>query len=376
VVIGRTLDPPTLAISPASFQIGVPGGRTAQATLRVENTGAGTLDWQLLVPEASAPEHRAAAATQGSAAASQVAECDEEPGYRPPAASSAGGPDRFGYRWTDNRDPLGPVFAWTDIQLTGTTLNLLTGDDRAVGPIPLGFGFPFYGETFNAVYISTNGHLSLVEPSTAYGNQPLPSPIAPAHLVAPFWDDLRFDALPRAAYVADGTSFTVQYTDVFPLGGPGHYTFQVSLRQDGEIVFQYLRMTGPVRFSTVGIQNGTGSDGLQVVYNSEFLQDRLAIRIDTVPRWLSAAPTSGRILAGSRQDVTLLLDAGDMAMETHLESIRLLTNDPLQPEILIPFELEVGDAVLLWPGRTGCVRGRLRRSFCPEESARPAPRHR
>jgi len=377
VVIGRTLEPPTLALSPGSFDIGLSGGRTTRATLSVRNAGTGTLDWRLLVPEIPSAASGTAEAEADLAGASLETEENEKSLHSgAPVATSAGGPDRFGYRWADSRDPLGPAFTWADIQLTGTPLNKLTGDDRATGPIPLGFSFSFYGETFNTVYIATNGILSLGEPSTAYGNLPIPHSNAPGHLIAPFWDDLRFAAEPRAAYATDGTTFTVQYTDVFPLGGPGQYTFQVSLKEDGEILFQYLRMTGPVKFSTVGIQNGTGSDGLQISYNSEFVRDRLAIRIDTVPPWLSAAPTSGRILAGEEHQATILLDAGGLAKGTHVEVMRLLTNDPLQPEILIPIGLQVGDPVVTRPLRADCLRDRDPVTSCPEKASRTLPRRR
>ncbi len=48
----------------------------------------------------------------------------------------------------------------------------------------------------------------------------------------------------------------------------GDYTFQAILYPDGTIIFQYLEMTADVTGATVGIENATGTDGLQVVYNA------------------------------------------------------------------------------------------------------------
>ncbi len=46
------------------------------------------------------------------------------------------------------------------------------------------------------------------------------------------------------------------------------YTFQAILYPNGTIVFQYLEMIGDLTSATVGIENTTGTDGLQVVYNA------------------------------------------------------------------------------------------------------------
>ena len=73
----------------------------------------------------------------------------------------------------------------------------------------------------------------------------------------------------------DGNGFTVQFTDVRPFRGTGTYTFQVSLRASGEIVFRYLSMTGAVTGATIGLQGGSQNVGLPIAFNTEYLHDRL-----------------------------------------------------------------------------------------------------
>ena len=78
--------------------------------------------------------------------------------------------------------------------------------------------------------------------SSYYSNRSLPSTVAPKNLIAPFWDDLHFRGVQRASYVRDEHNFTVQYTDVSRFSGSGAYTFQVTLRETGQILFHYLAM--------------------------------------------------------------------------------------------------------------------------------------
>src|SRR5262249_15473293 len=140
-------------------------------------------------------------------------------------------------------------------------------------------------------------------------NLPLPSASAPANLVAPFWSDLDFRGARRAVYAADGSAFTVQYTDVPRFSGQGTYTFQVTLRDTGEIDFRFLSMTGATNVATTGIQDATRTDALQVAFDRGYVHDRLLVRIVPLPQWLTADPARGRLRAGESQDVTLAFDA-------------------------------------------------------------------
>src|SRR5262245_24907774 len=72
------------------------------------------------------------------------------PGARQPTIIQGnGGPDAVGYTWRDSNAPGGPTFLWVDIN--GSVANL--GHDNVLGSIPIGFDFPFYGQTFKNVWI-------------------------------------------------------------------------------------------------------------------------------------------------------------------------------------------------------------------------------
>ena len=326
-VSATTQPPPTFDSSPASFSLALRTGETAARTLTLRNAGEGSLDWEVPVP------------VTGGAGQTSISAAAE------PVAAGAGGPDAAGYRYIDSDHPGGPEFTWEDLTQSGrgSPIDSLTTDDQISEAIPLGFPFQFYGQTYTAVRVSTNGFLTFLGNDAPYANRSLPGFTAPAALIAPFWDDLDFDHASRAVFARDADTFTVQYTGVVPYsgGGIGSSTFQVSLDRSGEIVFRYLSMTAGTNSATVGIQDATQAIGLQVAFNETYLHDRMAIRIYNVPPWLRASPASGRLFAGQSAAVTVSVDARGLDGGAYEGTVFVRTNDPLRPLVPHPVTLQV-----------------------------------
>ncbi len=334
VASGTTLDPPTIATSPPSFSASLITGAVSGQILTIENVGVGSLDWVIPPPDPGEPP------PPGAAEELTLAKGQPDP-RQGPAPASSGGPDPYGYRFVDSDEPDGPAFDWVDISATGTPIESLTGDDQSSGAIPIGFPFDFYGTPFESVNVATNGFLSFTNAGAGYNNQPLPSGMAPEFLIAPFWDDLDFGGQVRASYLADGSSFTIQFTNVAQYGGDGVYTFQVSLYPHGRIVFRYQSMVGRVDSATIGIQDGTQTQGLQVAFNAPYVHDGLAIRIDRTPDWLRATPTAGRLWSGERAEVAVTIDAARLLGGHYDGVLTVLSNDPLRPAIPHAVSLDV-----------------------------------
>ena len=74
-------------------------------------------------------------------------------------ARADGGPDDFGYTWTDN---LGgsAIYDWIDITNDPDALPLALQDDDVSGALDLGFTFSFYGRAHQQVYVHSNGLLT------------------------------------------------------------------------------------------------------------------------------------------------------------------------------------------------------------------------
>ena len=325
---GNGLLAPDIGSTPGSLSasLNIPASQTQ--TLTLHNTGGSDLPFVI-----------GAQITAEAVTIHETLELAKEAQDPRPGIEGTGGPDVFGYTWRDSDDPNGPVFDWVDITGVGTLLPL-TGDDATTTGIPLGFEFPYYGNTFQTVNICTNGWLSFTATSTEFTNQPLPSSGAPNNLLAAYWDDLTLSTTPRIYTYRDGTRFIASYVGVPRLTSGGPYTFQVILYPSGRIVYQYLSMQGTrLNESSIGIENATGTDGLTVVHNAAYVHDNLAIEFRTVPDWLTANPTTGTIPAGGSADISVLFNTQDLFGGTYNGSLRIASNDPDEGVFVVPASL-------------------------------------
>jgi hypothetical protein len=262
--------------------------------------------------------------------------------------TASGGPDAFGYTWIDSDSPGGPTYEWVEISGIGTVVG--GGDDSNLGPFPLGFGFPYYGQTFTSVRVCTNGWLSFTSTANTWTNQTIPNAADPNNLVAGFWDDLVPNVGGTIYYYADAVNgrFIVQWNAVphYPSGSPE--TFQIILYASGAIVYQYKTVALGTS-CTVGIENATGTDGLQVLYNAAgYLHNGLAIRfaLDPTLSWLSVSPTSGQVPAPGSVQLDLTMDATDLPVGEYYADVLIATNDPGHPLLTLPVFLVVSE----WAG--------------------------
>src|SRR5574342_961680 len=172
---------------------------------------------------------------------------------------------------------------WIKIEDKGDIIIQDTGNDLNLGPYALGFSFPFYGNVFDSIKISTNGWISFTSGKIDFKNRNLPNDSAVFNLIAPFWDDLVLDTGSKIIYLSNADSAIITFSEInrYPNGGP--YTFQTILTKGGQVVFQYKSMSNVTNSATIGIQNGDGSIGLEVAYNEDLIHDSLAVQIN--PSW-------------------------------------------------------------------------------------------
>jgi subtilisin family serine protease len=256
--------------------------------------------------------------------------------------TNSGGPDVFGYAWKDSHEPGGPVFSWVDISTRGTPLTGLE-DDTNVGPLDIGFEFPFYGTFYNTFYFCTNGWISFTEASSSvFNNLPFPTQgESPLAAVAPFWDDLTFIVTGSAYYYSNSDSLMVSWRGVPHVGSGGPYTFELILLESGEIIFQYYNMASPLNNCTVGIQNESGSDGLQVVYNGSYLENNLAIEFKEIERWISVTPDGGYMTPGNQATLNVGFNTTALSVGTYTGMVTIHTNDPAHANVVVPCTLNV-----------------------------------
>jgi hypothetical protein len=327
-----------IVAKPDSFVVTRPRGTdTTRVTLRIRNSGTDTLRYRIdeLAGYASSASI-GRSTTQQETYELAKGEVDTHKG-EPPLTDGSGGPDAFGYVWIDSDEPGGPAYNWFDIKTVGTQITTWTGTpDDGYAPVTLPFSFPFYGTTYTAANIATNGYISFVTGYTTYINTAIPTTTTPNNAIYGFWDDMNFTEVGGTAWYyfdAANQRFIVQFDSVSHyLGGTetGRYSFQMVLKQNGDIVCYYRRMEGTITSATIGIENATGTVALQTVFNANYMHDNLALLFtaDAVP-WLSTNRTEGTIVPADSQLVEVRLHPGTaLPGGTYLATLRVTGNTP------------------------------------------------
>jgi len=201
-----------------------------------------------------------------------------------PSVASTGGPDGFGYTFTDSAEVSGPAFNWLP---TSSTLSV-PEDGSTVVALP--FTFSFYGTSYSTVSVGEDGVLTFLGSSPGANNSCLPSVGAPAASV--WWEDWAADEGQSPAIatgtvgVAPNRVFVVAWTDIENDQGEDEGSFQAHIFEGGTALeFHYLDVNvggGGANAGgngTVGIE-GVGSMSLQYSCSAPNLYSGLAVRFE------------------------------------------------------------------------------------------------
>jgi len=347
---GECAEPPDISVSPDSLSDSLFTGETSTDTLTIYNTGGSDLFFDISIDEIVLEVLSKKTPDQAPLPSSkfeylEVGKGEEDPRKGDPVVLGAGGPDSFGYTWMDSDEGGTCQFEWVDISSTGTQVTGLS-DDNFTGPYPLGFEFPFYDSVYTEFYISSNGFIGFGPTSgySTYSNQPIPTSNSPNNIIAWCWDDL----YPRGSvYYEDfGDRLIVQFVDYGEYGGNGRINAEVILYRSGQITIQYLNSHDgfDLLSNTVGIENMPGNEGLQVAFNTGYIHDSLAVEFSIGPSWLSAEPISDTIPSGDSVQVEVTFDATGLYGGDYFADILIASNDPDEPEAIVPAHLNVTGA--------------------------------
>jgi hypothetical protein len=344
---------PNISLSPDSFAVGVEANGTLNDALYVNNTGNGELNWAVETFESSK-----SGAVFNVEPPSQPHKMEtnldqlinipekERPnmGWGIPPTKGQGGPDAFGYKWKDSDAAGGPVFNWVEINAVGTMIT--TGDDVNSGPFPIGFPFKFYGNTFTDFRICSNGWISFTSTVNNLTNDTIPNPPEPNNLLALFWDDLNPASAGHIYYYYDGSKLIIEYDHVVRYSTTNcPYTMEAILYPNGKILYQYLQMgDGTCTYlnsATIGIENGTGTVGLEVVYNANYVHDNMAIVFSAAPSWIVFAPESGVAPAFGADTVDVTFDATGILGGEFYGGFVVHSDDPDTPVDTVPVHMSV-----------------------------------
>lgn len=188
------------------------------------------------------------------------------------ASANSGGPDAFGYTWKDSNEPGGPAYQWFDITSSGVLINGL-GDDNFIGPIQIGFQFPYYWYTESKVWVGSNGYLEFGPGNLAANFPVIPNPSGVNNYIGGIIADLTFlgaNNNGQCYYYASQDTFCLEFLNVpyWDQNSPGYNganTFEIILNKaDSSITVNFMSFSGTSisNFST-GIENSIGTMGLQ-----------------------------------------------------------------------------------------------------------------
>ena len=240
------------------------------------------------------------------------------------------------YTWTDSNNSNGPPYLWRDISSIGTAVEL--GDNDKTAMIPIGFDFPFYGENFSQFIISANGGIGLTEGNVYRSNTKLPcgSTYAPGQFIAPFWDDLDSEGKSSIYYYAEANQLIISWINISRKGTSDKETFQVILRKNGQILFQYRNMNGTLNSATVGIQGGPQSGfnppkhAVNVAYNIPFVTNNLAVSIRPAvgDSWIDYTPKEALISPEESNVFIFTCNSENLTGGLYNATISVMHNDP------------------------------------------------
>ncbi len=254
----------------------------------------------------------------------------------------SGGPDAYGYIWTDNYEPNGPSYSWRDISAIGTEVTF-THNDIGTDLMPIGFDFIFYGSFYSEFRINPNGWIGFGDDNDEWNNLSLPHPDSPRPALIPFWDDL--DPLQGGSvyYYSTSDSLVVWFDHVihFPGTYEGIYDFEIIIYENGNVLYQYHTMDGTIDSATIGLQNEVGNTALQMVYNGNFVEDEYAVLIERIIDWVDLDQTFGYIPGGEMHTITINVSAEELNIGDFLCNLLISTNDPEASSITLPINLHI-----------------------------------
>jgi hypothetical protein len=176
------------------------------------------------------------------------------------------------------------VYDFTDI--VDGSLPIFLNDDQISTAREIGFDFEFYGETYSQFYASSNGFITFL-PGQWHGcciAPPIPDPAGPNGIVAAWWRDLIPETGSFIRYKTTGTAgqqvLNVEYRDYAHFSDRTlRVTMMIKLFEaTGDIEIHYLKAPGDEFEHVVGIENATGTEGLQYYRGAASLPEEFAIR--------------------------------------------------------------------------------------------------
>ncbi|MFD3166475.1 carboxypeptidase regulatory-like domain-containing protein [Herpetosiphon sp. NSE202] len=176
------------------------------------------------------------------------------------------------------------------------------------------------------------------------------------NIIAPFWDDIDDGAggvFWKVIGTAPNRSLIVQWNNRAHYENIGSGTFQVVIKEQGGMVYQYKDVDyGDAAFNngasaTVGVRGATTAQAVQYSFNQPRVRNEMALCVSATCdgiSWLSESPTTITGLAGtppSNQVVNVVFSTAGVTQAGVYTGNLILTHNSPQPAVTIPVTLTV-----------------------------------
>ena len=270
--------------------------------------------------------------------------------------STIGGGDSFGNFWTDSHSNDDLDYSWVDINDAGVLYNF-SDNDEAGENIAIGFDFSFYGENYNSLIVNPNGWVGFGDDNNEWDNSNIPASSAPRPAIFGLWDDLNpvndnCNAYCSGSVYTHGNSerFVVWFNEVahwYTNFEDSFYDFQIVLYPNGDIEINYNSLTGD-HDATIGIQNASGTDGIQVASGSSFATNNKSLFFSTGLDWLSfSGETTGQLTYGTSSTNNFVVNSTGIPNGDYLGYVKISSNGG---SASIPINLIVDSDSDIMPG--------------------------
>ncbi|MDM7323011.1 MAG: hypothetical protein P3W87_007050, partial [Gammaproteobacteria bacterium] len=196
-----------------------------------------------------------------------------------------------------NFDKSTAPFQWE----TATTVIPGLACDDCAQQINIGFDFPFAGDRFDKLHVSSNGLISLLAGVNNYNNTDIPTSSQDklsSALIMPYWDDLNPRAGGNITYATLGSApnrrLVISWNNVPHYSSGGSYSFQAILYENGEIKFQYGSGSANGASATIGIEVAN-DDFIKHSYNQAVISANSALLFRPQPYVQSVSQACGSL---------------------------------------------------------------------------------
>lgn len=259
-----------------------------------------------------------------------------------------------GYVWnTSTRQTAyaeAPEFEWVEItSLPNAQINTFTNTLNAATTIPmgLGFSFPFFTTSHSTIHATTSGYAMFSNGlfDLSWNPQPLPyngTGLAKGELsIMPFWNFLQMQTDSTFYYAqVDANTFAMQWDNIgfTAANASRRMTFQVLLRKDGRITFNYRDYNPPGNneLYTIGLQNHDRNKAIEVSFAPEWASGgrglimprgndlNYSMRFWRQPSFLALGSSSFSLQPGESRTVNLTLSTGTtLGGDTYHSTVRI-----------------------------------------------------